>query len=285
MVRQAMVMAFAAWLLVGAWMMHPASAMEVDWVKAPDVDLGEKALDIAVTADGETLFALMEGKVVVYSFPDESVVQHIPLSEPYSRIAFSDATRTLVLSGNPSGKLTSLRIEFIRPIDVTGLPYRGPADAPVTIVVFDDYECGYCAKMEPLLEQVLELYPEEVKLVVKHLPLAGHGHAARAATAALAAALQGKFWEYHKALFAHQDELGMETYLKIAKAIGLDLDRFQRDMHSGIVVQLLKQDLATAARLGVRGTPTVFINGRRLEQRNIESFSEAIDRELAAGNS
>lgn len=134
----------------------------------------------------------------------------------------------------------------------------------------------------PIFEQVLDKYPDSVKVVFKHYPLSIHNQALPAALAAMAAAEQGKFWEYHDELFSNQNSLGSEKYLEIAKNLGLDLKKFSLDMMRPSLRQKIEGDVAEAQKLGVTGTPSLFVNGRKLKSRDFAAISKLIDEELAA---
>jgi len=137
--------------------------------------------------------------------------------------------------------------------------------------------------MMPLFEQVLDKYPDSVKVVFKHYPLSFHKQAFPAALASMAAAEQGKFWEYHDELFINQNSLSNEKYLEIAKNMGLDLKKFSLDMMRPSLRQKIEQDIADAQKADVTGTPTVFVNGRKVKKRDFAAISKLIDEELAAG--
>ena len=136
----------------------------------------------------------------------------------------------------------------------------------------------------PLFEQVLDKYPESVKVVFKHYPLSFHKKALSAALASMAAAEQGKFWEYHDELFLNQNSLSNEKYLEIAQAMGLDLQKFSLDMMRPSLRQKVEGDIADAKKAGVTGTPAIFVNGRKLKKRNFDNISRLIDDELADGH-
>jgi len=136
----------------------------------------------------------------------------------------------------------------------------------------------------PLFEQVLDKYPDSVKVVFKHYPLSFHEQALPAALASMAAAEQGKFWEYHDELFINQKSLDQKKYLEIAENLGLDLKKFSLDMMRPSLRQKIEQDVAEAKKAGVTGTPTIFVNGRKVKNRGIEAISKLIDEELADGN-
>ena len=132
----------------------------------------------------------------------------------------------------------------------------------------------------PLLEQVLEKYPDDVKIVFKNFPLRGHKFALKAATAALAAESQGKFWEFHDLLFKNYNKLNDQKISEIALELGLDQTEFEKKMKDPKITAMIMQDVREGAQAGVRGTPTIFINGRRLNDRFLEGFQAAIDKEL-----
>lgn len=160
-------------------------------------------------------------------------------------------------------------------------PTKGPADAKVLIVEFSDYQCPFCSQAEPLVEQVLQAYPKDVKRVYKQFPLTSiHPNALPAAKAAVAAGKQGKFWEMHAKLFGNQRELSPENYEKWAGEIGLNLDKFKKDMASPDVQAQIDKDGQEARTADVTGTPTIFVNGKRLQQRSMEGFKAVIDAAL-----
>ena len=133
----------------------------------------------------------------------------------------------------------------------------------------------------PLFEQVLDKYPDNVKIVFKHYPLAFHKQALPAALASMAAGEQGKFWEYHDELFLHQNSLSSDKYLEIAQNMGLDLKMFSLDMMRPSIRKKVEQDISDAKKAGVTGTPTLFVNGRKVKKRDFDAMSKLIDAELA----
>ena len=132
----------------------------------------------------------------------------------------------------------------------------------------------------PVLEQVLEKNPDKVKLVFKNFPLRNHKFAMEAATAALAAEKQGKFWEFHDLLFKDYNRLNEQKVEEIAQQLKLDMVKFERDRKDPQIRAMINRDLAEGNRAGVRGTPTVFINGRLLRDRSMAGFQELIEKAL-----
>jgi protein-disulfide isomerase len=132
----------------------------------------------------------------------------------------------------------------------------------------------------PVLEQVLETYPDDVKIVFKNFPLRNHKFAMKASIAALAAESQGKFWEFHDLLFKNYNKLNDQKISEIALELGLDQTEFNKKMKDPKITAMIRQDVREGTKAGVRGTPTIFINGRRLNNRSLKGFQATIDREL-----
>lgn len=139
-----------------------------------------------------------------------------------------------------------------------------PAVAAVTLVEYGDYECPHCGRAHPIVEQLLADLPGKLCFIYRHFPLAKmHPHARPAAEAAEAAGAQGKFWEMHEMLFAHQEALERDDLLSYGREIGLDVARFRSELADRIYGPRVQEDLASGIRSGVNGTPTFFINGTR----------------------
>ncbi|MGE3289090.1 MAG: Na+/H+ antiporter NhaA [Pseudonocardia sp.] len=150
------------------------------------------------------------------------------------------------------------------PVDPERDHIRGPVDAPLTLVEFSDFECPFCGRATGVVEELRARFGPRLRYVFRHLPLVDpHPHAELAAEAAEAAAAQGRFWEMHDLLFHHQDRLRAADLLAHAEAVGLDVERFARDLGSGLHAARVREDAASAEASGVEGTPTFFINGVR----------------------
>jgi protein-disulfide isomerase len=134
--------------------------------------------------------------------------------------------------------------------------------------------------LEPLLRQVLEKYPNDVKLVIKHFPLPMHAYARKSAIAAMAAAKQGKFWEIHEKLFANQKDLGDAKVEAIAQELGLNMEQFNKDLKDPATASLIDRDMSSGRAASVQGTPTIFLNGKLLNQRSLPGFQQAIEAKL-----
>jgi protein-disulfide isomerase len=158
---------------------------------------------------------------------------------------------------------------------------RGSSDALVTIVEVSDFQCPYCKRVGPTLEEVSKKYGKEVRFAFKHNPLSFHQRAKPAARAAECAKAQGKFWEMHDTLFQHQDQLADADFEKHAGTIGIDVGKWKTCYSANTPDPLIDADQATAVSFGARGTPAFFINGRFLSgAQPVDSFSAIIDEEL-----
>ncbi len=159
--------------------------------------------------------------------------------------------------------------------------FKGSADALVTIVEFSEFQCPFCARVGPTLAQVVERYGNDVRIVFKHNPLSFHDRAPAAARAAIAAQNQGKFWEYHDLLFENQRALEDADLERYAEQVGLDMERFRRDIAAPETQARIDEDMALAQRLQAGGTPHFFVNGTRLRgAQPFEQFQRVIDAEL-----
>jgi protein-disulfide isomerase len=165
-------------------------------------------------------------------------------------------------------------------IPLQGSPSRGPETAPVTIVEFADFECPFCQQIAPKLDDLWESRKTSVRFVYKFMPLAMHPHGEIAARAGIAAQAQGKFWEMHHLLFASGGRLEENDLKAYAKTAGLDLNRFVADMQSPETTAHIDADRKLADDLGVKGTPTIFIDGREFDSKL--DIAEWIDAEIAA---
>jgi protein-disulfide isomerase len=162
-----------------------------------------------------------------------------------------------------------------------GRPSRGPADAPVQIIEFSDFQCPFCQRSLPTIEQVMKTYGDRVRLVYRHFPLPNHAEAWRAAEASMCAADQDKFWPYHDRLFANQDRLGIDGLKQHAIEVGLDTAAFNACVDGRKYQSAVQEDMQVGQQLGVTGTPAFYINGRPLSgAQPFEAFKEIIDEEL-----
>lgn len=171
-------------------------------------------------------------------------------------------------------------------VEVGKSPVWGKADAPVTIVEFSDFQCPFCSRGAETIEQVKKKYgPNKVRIAFKHFPLPMHPEARPASEASQCIYEQNpdKFWKFHDLLFENQQAMSTEDLNKYAKQSGADMDKFKECFEGKKYAELVQSDLSYGEKIGVKSTPTFFINGQLVSGAlPIESFSEIIDEELKA---
>jgi protein-disulfide isomerase len=204
------------------------------------------------------------------------------IREHLERRAAPEAARKYVQELREVAKVEVLIEQPRTQVEATG-PARGPADASVTIIEFSDYQCPFCRRAEPTVEQVLAQYEGKVRFVFRHFPLDRiHPLARGASEAAACAAEQGKFWEYHAALFAEGAQFDRAGLDAVATKTGLDPAAFKACVDGRKTQGLVEADLKAGEAAGVTGTPAFFINGIPLRGAlPIEDFKKVIDAELA----
>jgi protein-disulfide isomerase len=165
-------------------------------------------------------------------------------------------------------------------------PTLGPENAAVTLVEFLDPECESCRAFFPEVKRILSEYDGRIRLVVRYMPF--HSNSVLAAQATEAAGAQGKYWEMQELLFAKQGEWGhnsepqRELMIKYAKELGLDVEKFQASLSNMLVFQKLERDKQDGVALGVNGTPTFFVNGRKLDDLSYDALKASVDSVLQA---
>ncbi|HET6147618.1 MAG TPA: thioredoxin domain-containing protein [Polyangia bacterium] len=165
--------------------------------------------------------------------------------------------------------------------DVKGAPIKGAKDALVTIVQYSDYQCPFCSRVEPTISKVMDEYKGKVRVAWRDLPLPFHPNAMPAAIAARAAGEQGKYWEMHDKIFANQQTLDRPTYEKYAQELGLNMGKFKAALDAQKGKAEIEADAASGNKIGARGTPAFFINGKFLSgAQPFEAFKAKIDDEL-----
>lgn len=157
---------------------------------------------------------------------------------------------------------------------------KGNAQATVELIEFSDFQCPACKSMEPILSSVIDEFGNHMKFAYRHLPLkAIHGNSENAAKASEAAGFQGKFWEMHDKIFENQalwspmsKDQAVEAFASYAQELGLDVEKFKKDFESREVADAVEQDADEAASAAIQSTPTFFLNGERIQPRNLENF-------------
>ena len=151
-------------------------------------------------------------------------------------------------------------------IDTDGCPADGPKEAVAELVIFSDFQCPFCSRIVEPVHEARKILGDQLRVVFKQMPLDRiHPRARPAAIASLAAARQGKFWEYHDTLFKNAKKLDEGDLVRYAKRVGLDVGTFEADLKDPALAAQVQRDVVHAGRLGVTGTPTVFLNGRRMK--------------------
>jgi protein-disulfide isomerase len=242
--------------------MTPDETRSADRSSSPTSRLG----DVALAA---TLVGVIVMMVV-------SIINQRELKRLSARVA---QLETVANAPTPQGSALNKVYE----VDVATAPAKGPEGAIVTVAGFSEFQCPFCLSVVPTLKKLEQTYRDRVRFVWKHLPLVSiHGHAMGASIAAEAARKQGKFWEYHDKLFANQERLEPDDLTRYARELGLDLARFEADRKDPLLKTKVQADMAEATALGVKSTPTFFINGRIVRgAMPFETFATIIDVELA----
>jgi protein-disulfide isomerase len=277
-IRRAAVVSMMTLLLVFGSLMPGRAALE--WRVDKTFRFKTPPIDMAISSKGNWIFTLIEGGIVEIYDAKGQLAGKIDVGDDIDQIGVGPREDFLVVKSRKNKTVQVLAIEFIQDIDITGSPFKGPADAPVTIIVFSDFQCVYCARLVPLLDEVLETYPKTVKVVYKHFPLKSHKLARPAAQAAVAADQQGQFWAFHDRLYAEQEPISKEGIATIADGLGLDRQKFDAARNRPATAARVFKDQQAGIRAGVRGTPTVFINGRKLKDRTLKGFLRMIEQEI-----
>ena len=184
---------------------------------------------------------------------------------------------TMAKAFQPQPQRPTVDFNKVYDLPIAGSAVKGKKDAPVTIVEFSDFQCPYCARLQPTLKQVLAAYPNDVNLVYKDFPLSFHQQAMNAAKAAHAAGEQGKYWEMHDLIFDNFNKLTDDSYKQFATQLKLDAAKFEADFKSSKYDQLIQESINLGRSSGVTGTPTLFMNGKRMQKRSFEDFKAGIE--------
>jgi protein-disulfide isomerase len=280
-------------LLFLAVVTSPAQA-GMDWAPTANFQTETAPIDIAASIDGKLTYVLATGGKLYIFAENGSLKETIDVDSDMDKIAVTGLQPAgippkVFLASSKTNKIQTFSISFSVEINTKGAPFIGPKDAPVEIVAFSDFECPYCSKVGPLLDEIVTQYPEKTKIVFKQFPLSFHKKAQPAAKASLAAQRQGKFWQYHDLLFENQKRFTAAKTLKdtdlifveLAQSLQLDIDKFNKDRKGQIIKKAMERDIMDGRRIGVRGTPAIYINGRKLKNRGIQELQKMIDQELA----
>ena len=267
-------------LLLGLVLIASLANAELEQNLVKRQPLGKAPLDIAQSVSDGRLFVLLEGGQVQIFSADGQAQERFEVGVDITSLEVSPDGQMLYLGNTKSNQIQFLELTYLQQLPINNSAVKGAAGAPVTITLFDDFQCPYCARLVPTLEQVMAAYPQQVKLVFKHFPLSMHAFARQAAIASIAARNQGKFWPMHDQLFANYNQLTDLKIREIAEQVGLDLARYDQDLVNPALQQEVAADMQLGGQAGVRGTPAVYINGLQLKDRSFDGFKKMIDAEL-----
>jgi protein-disulfide isomerase len=248
---------------------------EGEILQAEETDLPDDSLAEPVAPKRSRLILLLVPLAFAVGLSAGYLLWGLPAREEAAAAA---AAQTQVAAQDVPAQITRYDV----PVDDD--PVLGPEDAAITIIEFSDYECPYCRSWQAdVLPRLLETYPDKVRIVYRDFPLSSiHPNAAPAAAAANCANEQDAYWEYHDRLFSMELGLGNQAYQQYASDLGLDAVSFAECLESGRYVEEVQADFDYAAELGVRSTPTFFINGIAVVgAQPFELFQEVIEKELA----
>jgi protein-disulfide isomerase len=204
----------------------------------------------------------------------------------FQRQKDKDRRNTLMAKLRADNKVNILLQPPRSKVATVGAPWSGGQNAPVTVVEFSDFQCPYCRAAESSVQQIRNKYGDEIKFVYLNFPLGFHEHAMDAARAATCAAQQGKFWQYHDAIFADQSKLAPADLKTTASKLGLNKSEFDACFATKQPDTIIKSQQQQGQALGVTGTPTFFINGRELVgAQPADKFDQIIDEETALAKS
>ena len=229
----------------------------------------------------------INGRQIVGSVPMEELASVIEaeLARVKIKVAEGMAPKDIYPSLMKSALVLDPLDATVLPLDLARSPTRGSQKAPVQLVVFADYQCPYCAKIEPSLQQLYQRYAGQVAVTVKHFPLSFHKRARPAAYAAYCAKDQDAFWPMHDALVTQYENLSDEVILELAKSQGLILEDFKQCLSDPQTVQEIEEDMKEGRRIGLQGTPTLLFNGRRYDLSfggTSDDLAQTVDRLLSA---
>ena len=253
---------------------------EVDQELLGTLELDRAPLDIAVSLSGNQVYVLDDQSRVLIFNTQGQLIEQLKVPAGTDQIKVGPRDDLLFLGSRTDKTVQVLRLTFSYEIDLTDVPFKGPANAPVAIVVFSDFQCPYCARIGAVIDRVREAYPKKVKSLFKNYPLSSHKFALPAAKAAIAAEKQGKFWEFHDLLFENYNRLSDQKIDDIRLSLNLDADKFKKVMNAPETLARINREQKEGESAGVRGTPTVFVNGRKVRRANFDGIKQAVEAAL-----
>jgi protein-disulfide isomerase len=245
-------------------------------IRTGAVGIGLSAL-LLVACQGSGSFAKLQESLAEIQAKQDTLL--VKMGELETKIGQAPAARPGQdpKAKKPGGPLAELTYK----VDVGDAHTKGPATAKVTIVEWSDFQCPFCSRVVPTMAELQKAYGDDIRIAFKHNAMAMHNRAKAAAIAAEAAGKQGKFWEMHDLLFANAKELTDENFVKWAGEIGIDVEKFAKDLADPAIAKKVDAHQLQGAKLGARGTPAFFVNGRYLSgAQPAEAFKKLIDEEM-----
>ena len=257
------------------------ASAKIEWEFLQDIPVPETPKDIALTKDAATAYILGTENIHVYSFKEQKFTDTIPVQNSYSNIALTPEGDRILLTREKDRSLSIIEISEIFDLPIGDSAVIGNRKARVSVSAFLDYQCPYCARIFPVLEQLLKKYPDSINVVIKQFPLRSHKFSRHAARASLAAARQDKCLEMSKLLFKEARRLNDTTIRKQAETAGLDLAQFDRDYKDPALEKIINRDYGQGRKAKVRGVPAIFVNGKPAKRaRSLPALSKMIDKAL-----
>lgn len=242
--------------------------------------LENKPMDVLVSGDKRFIYILTEGgKIEIYR-SNGQYKDTVTVGEDINQLKAGPGNGIIYLLSRTSRNIKKVQVSLVEEIDTRDAPFMGEASAPVSVVVFSDFQCPYCARLVPVLEQVLEQNPGKVKIFFKQFPLRSHKYAFQTAQATIAAHGQGKFWEFHDLAFENYRQLNADKIEEIRSKLSLDKAQFQAKIKDPKTANQIKADIRDGQQAGVRGTPTVFISGKLQKNKTLKGLQLAIKKAL-----
>ena len=252
----------------------------VDWRINKTLQLQGIPLDFTISRSGAYTFVLVDtGEILIYDSVG-TLSASIAVGKHIDKILTGPNDNSLLVCSKEKRELQVISFVIEEEIDTEGSPYLGPEDAPVELIIFTDFQCPYCAKVAPTLNQLHEINGKDLKVVFKNFPLSFHKMSFKAATAALIAGESGKFWLFHDQLMAQSDSITDESILEIAVDLGFNKAMFEEKMKDPRWISRIQKDIQDGRKAGVTGTPTLLINGKPQKKRSILMLQKSIDWEL-----
>ena len=257
-----------------------SSALPVIRVKSPHADAAMGTLDTAKLNDREKEELRLQLGEAMSPCPDVPVSLAQCLAEKREcklcKPAGDILTRSVRAGLPPNESVSLIALRFdpknVKEIALGNAPLKGPADAPITLIEYADFECPFCAAIVPVIDLLMERFPNQIRIAYKTYALPGHPHAPEAAYAALAAYRQGKFWEMQRTLFDNQQQLEKKDLFRYARQLDLDFTQFKKDFEDPELRKALQDDITQGDAAGVAGTPTIFVNNRQVPMEKLAPF-------------